>query len=98
MDKKDVAPEAPQSLVQSRIQLERITLETPALLNMIKHCQDKKELTTSSSSEFSGARGTVMGVLKNELNENILLVTQTTPEEKKGGKTMKQIMEADKDI
>jgi len=47
MDKKDAAPEAPQSLVQSRILLEKITIETPALLNMIKHCQDKKELTTS---------------------------------------------------
>ena len=38
-----------------------------------------------------------MGVLKNELGENILLVTQTTPEEKKGGKSLKSIIEADKD-
>ena len=65
---------------------------------MIKHCQDKKELTSSTSSEFSGARGTVMGVLKTELNENILFVTQTSPEEIKGGKTIKQIIESDKDI
>ena len=90
MEKSDAAAEAPQqSLVQSRIQLDKITLETPALLNMIKHCQDKKELTSSTSSEFSGARGTIMGVLKTELNENILFVTQTSPEEIKGGKTIK---------
>lgn len=36
-----------------------------------------------------------MGVLKKELNENILLVTQTMPEDKKGAKSLKSIMEAD---
>lgn len=41
MDKKDApAAEATESMVQKRIALEKITIETPALLNMIKHCQD----------------------------------------------------------
>jgi hypothetical protein len=48
-NKKDqAAPEAAKNLVQSRISLEKVTIETPALLNMIKHCQDTKELTSSN--------------------------------------------------
>lgn len=48
-NKKDqAAPEAAKNLVQSRIALDKIIVETPALLNMIKHCQDTKELTSSN--------------------------------------------------
>ena len=74
MEKKDAtAPDANTNLVQSIIAIDKITIETPAMLNMIKHCNDAKSL--QSTNESSGARGTVMGVLKKDLNENILLVT-----------------------
>jgi hypothetical protein len=58
----------PTSLFQQRIEvLDKVVLETPALLNMVKHCQDCTEITGFQSSqqeiEMGGARGTIMGVL-----------------------------------
>jgi hypothetical protein len=47
---------------------------------MIKHCQDKRGLSSSAQLEVLGARGSIMGVLKQELDESILLVTATLPE------------------
>lgn len=82
-DKKEAAAaavEANTNMVQSRISLDKITIETPALLNMIKHCQDKRGLSSSAQLEVLGARGSIMGVLKQELDESILLVTATLPE------------------
>jgi len=74
-DKKDAAAPEATNMVQSRISLDKITIETPALLNMIKHCQDKRGLSSSNQLEVLGARGSIMGVLKQELSESILLVT-----------------------
>jgi hypothetical protein len=48
-------------------------IDTPALLNMVKHCRD--------ADVKSGAKGTLMGVLKDSLaHGQQLLITQTMPE------------------
>lgn len=100
---KDAPAEAPTNNFQKRIEnLEKVTLETPALLNMIKHCQDKTEITgqqahTSDQSELGGARGMVMGVLKKDLEIQSLLVTQTMPDFNKGFRNLKQILDQEKD-
>lgn len=44
-------------------------IDTPALLNMVKHCRD--------ADWKAGASGTLMGVLK---DDQTLLITQTMPE------------------
>lgn len=71
--------------MQKRVAIDIIVVETPALLNLVKHCQEKKELMAFSgqSSELAeGARGSIMGVLKNELGSNNLVVTSTLPGKK----------------
>lgn len=71
--------------MQKRVAIDIIVIETPALLNLVKHCQDKKELMAQSgqSSELAvGARGSIMGVLKNELGSNNLVITSTLPGKK----------------
>jgi hypothetical protein len=82
MNKEDKpAAEAATTNFQKRLEiLDKVTLETPALLNMIKHCQDKTEVTgqmtqATDTIEMGGARGLVMGVLKKELEVQTLLVT-----------------------
>jgi hypothetical protein len=103
MNKADSAPDAPATLFQMRIEkLEKVILETPALLNMIKHCQDKTEISNQQPQqeaiEVGGARGTILGVLKKDLKEQNLLVTSTVPENNKVFKTLKQIQEAEKEL
>jgi hypothetical protein len=85
MNKEDKPAEAPVTNFQKRLELlDKVTLETPALLNMIKHCQDKTEVTghmpqATDTIEMGGARGVIMGVLKKEQEIQTLLVTQTLP-------------------
>ena len=60
--------------VNSRTALKRVILDTPALLNMVKHCR-----------ETSNAQGYLMGVTEKFENEAIdsLLVDQTMPRSSK---------------
>jgi hypothetical protein len=53
--------------------LHRVMIDTPALLNMVKHCREADVKT--------GARGRLMGVLKDSISHGQqLLITQTMPE------------------
>lgn len=45
----------------SRVHLHRVEIDTPALLNMVKHCRD--------ADVKSGAKGAVMGVLKDSAQD-----------------------------
>ena len=56
-----------------RIGIHRVEIDTPALLTMVKHCRD--------ADLKVGARGNLMGVLKDSLvHGQQLLITQTMPE------------------
>ena len=51
-----------------RMHLHRVEIDTPALLNMVKHCRD--------ADLKQGARGTLMGVLKDSvIHGQQLLIT-----------------------
>jgi len=81
----DTKKEEQPTLAQQRVALNKVVIDTPSLLNMIKHCQDNK--TTYQ------ARGQIMGMLKSEIGETNLFVTQTLPEVNKNTqKTMKQLL------
>lgn len=71
-----------------RVPLHRVMIDTPALLNLVKHCRDA-DLKT-------GARGNVMGVLKeSEHGEGKqLIITQTMPELQNSKMQMKELIEA----
>ena len=90
MDKKEekTAEEAGLDSIQNRVILNRVVIDTPALLKMIKHCQDCKEKALVDGYSASGqnndergskARGHVMGVLKKEISDkhHDLFITQT---------------------
>ena len=55
-----------------RTKLHRVIIDTPALLNMVKHCRE---------TQFSNAQGYLMGVLDRREGEKVdnLLITQTMP-------------------
>lgn len=57
--------------IQSRVPLSKVEIDTPALLNMIKHCQE------NGTNE---ARGHIMGVLKQKINNRELFITETLPD------------------
>lgn len=61
-----------------RTELRRVVIETPALLNMVKHCSD-------AQSSAGAAQGLLMGVTRQMEGESInsLLVTQTMPKANK---------------
>jgi len=62
-------------------------MDTPALLNMVKHCRD--------ADVKQGARGRVMGVLKDSLADGqTLFITQTMPELVGSQTTMQELTEA----
>ena len=48
--------------MQNRVNLNKVVIETPALLNMIKHCKDSR-LT-------SNTKGYILGVMRRELADN----------------------------
>lgn len=56
-----------------RTALRRVILDTPALLNMVKHCRETPLLSVST--------GMLMGVTQREVTESVdsLLITQTMP-------------------
>ena len=60
-----------------RTALRRVILDTPALLNMVKHCRE--------SSVLSSPTGILMGVTQREVSEDTdsLLITQTMPKANK---------------
>lgn len=62
---------AEKTEVNKRTTLNRIILDTPALLNMVKHCRESD----------TNAHGLLMGVTQNNVGqvEDSLLVTQTMP-------------------
>jgi hypothetical protein len=55
-----------------RTKLNRVIIDTPALLNMVKHCRE---------TEGSNAQGYLMGVLQKQEGETAdsLMITQTMP-------------------
>ena len=53
-----------------RTNLDRVVIDTPALLNMIKHCRESD----------NNAHGLLMGVTSKGIGEDSLLVTQTMPD------------------
>jgi hypothetical protein len=62
------------------------------MLNMIKHCQDAKKQTEVSSD----VTGSIMGVLRKELEENNLFITSSLPHSSNSQpKTIKQLQEED---
>ena len=66
---------ASESVVNKRTTLNRIILDTPALLNMVKHCRESE----------TKSQGLLMGVIQRQIGEPLdsLLVTQTMPRSKK---------------
>ena len=87
-------------MVQKRTEINKVILDTPAMLNMIKHCQSSVSDAASFSNSSSDARGQLMGVLKHDigLNHNNLNVTSIQPESSKtAAKTIKQLIEEEVD-
>ena len=66
-----------------RTEIRRVIVETPALLNMVKHCRD----TQSGGQTTQGFLMGVTKVMEGE-EENSLLVTQTMPKANKAQMTM----------
>jgi methylthioribose-1-phosphate isomerase len=55
------------------MKIHRVMIDTPALLNMVKHCR--------GSGIKTSTRGQLMGVLKDSISQGQqLLITQTMPE------------------
>jgi len=53
-----------------------VEIDTPALLNLIKHCQDNRELATTIEGHFkNGVHGILAGILKKEIDEDNLFIT-----------------------
>ena len=57
-NKKEVASTA--DAIQNRVDLNKVVIDTPALLNMIKHCQDNRLKKTC---------GYILGVMKKEIGQ-----------------------------
>jgi hypothetical protein len=63
-------------ILQNRIPLSKVEIDTPALLNLIKHCQDNRELATTIEGHFkNGVHGILAGILKKEIDEDNLFIT-----------------------
>ena len=93
-DAKAAEAAAPMTVLQGRIEkLDIVTMETPSLLNMVKHCHDQSQGASSASSQS----GLIMGVLKTEIDSTYLLVTQTLPGLKKNFKNLQQVKDMEKD-
>ena len=79
MDKKNQKKDAeaePTSLLQKKVKLTKVIIDTTAILNLIKHCQQSKSLLSSGQ----GSSGSIMGVLQKELgNQNNIFVTGVQP-------------------
>lgn len=69
--------------VNTRTELKRLIIETPALLNLVKHCRDSP-----------GAQGFLMGVTEKFESETVdsLLIDQTMPKSSKS--QMKDLIKA----
>lgn len=98
-DKKQEAKDkedAETSLVQKRIDLNKVVFDTPAMLNMVKHCQENRDPTVAQWANASDCRGHLMGVIKHDIGvgHNNLFITQTQPVgSKTAAKTIKQLIE-----
>lgn len=66
--------------MNKRTHIKRVIIDTPALLNMVKHCRE---------SDSAVARGHLMGVMQKSVTgePESLLVTQTLPETNKAQMT-----------
>ena len=75
--------------------LDKVVFDTPAMLNMIKHCQSKNQ--GRIQTDIISVRGNIEGVLKQEPGENEkvnLFVNQTTPDTSNAPtKSLKAIIE-----
>jgi len=62
----------------TRTELRRVVIETPALLNLVKHCRDADTSATATQGFLMGVTKQIEGE-----TENSLLVTQTMPKANK---------------
>ena len=96
MDKKEKQPEGAEDsalLVQKRVPITKVVIDTPALLNMIKHCHNGV-----SGGSSNNASGQINGVLRTELGENNIFISSVVPDGNKTQvKTIKKIIEDDTD-
>ena len=65
-------------MVQNRIELNKVIIDTSAMLNMVKHCQANRDPDAAQwANVHTDVRGTLMGVLKHDigLGNNDLFIT-----------------------
>jgi len=94
MSTQESKPAEATSIVQRRVNIEKAVVDTPAILNMVKHCQDSR-IVGQPGVTVGGGRGLVMGVLKQELGINSLFVTETQPMGKQPVQTLKQLIDGE---
>jgi len=82
--KKDKETKEPEevNILQSRVEINKVIIETPSLLNMIKHCQDKKGRASVAFllAGNTGVQGSITGVIKTELGQNNIYVNNCIPD------------------
>lgn len=69
-------------ILSQRVELNSVIVDTPSLLNMIKHCQDKKGRASVAFllSGNKGVNGSIIGNIKNNLGSNNLYINHTIPD------------------
>lgn len=82
-NQKQANPDQKQSSVQTRVELRRVTIDTTALLNLIKHCNDHRGtgVSTSLGSDIE-VSGKLNGVLQTQIGDqtkSYLFVNGTLP-------------------
>ena len=65
-----------------RVEITSVIVDTPSLLNMIKHCQDKKGRASVAYllSGDKGVQGSIVGNIKNNLGSNNIYINSTEPD------------------
>ena len=77
-----------------RVHITSVIVDTPSLLNMIKHCQDKKGRASVAFllSGNKGVQGSLIGSIKNNLGAYNIFINNTEPDgNKKVHTTIKQL-------
>ena len=75
---KESVPEK-QDTALKRIELSKVVLMAPALLSLVKHCQDKKQSTSSAQGlSKNGVMGHIIGYIEEqiEIKETNLKITK----------------------
>lgn len=67
MDSKESVKESKdqKDLALKRVVLSKVVIMAPALLSLVKHCQDKKQYTTTVHGQTKdGASGKILGYIE----------------------------------